>query len=135
MSRRLVRVAREVTVMGSIGALAALALVYGIDHAPDLNPTPPAVMSHDGTPRPDTSIDESVTVGPAVIDEDDPRFNCLTMGNHICGPGYVPVTAEQADALAEGDEAGAAPVDWRSCLIWPKGQTLVVCPDGTVVTR
>lgn len=66
------------------------------------------------------------------ITEEDPRWNCLTMGNGVCGPTYVPVTPEQADNLSEGDEGGDFP--WESCLIDIDSTTTVVCPDGTVVT-
>lgn len=66
------------------------------------------------------------------ITEEDPRWNCLTMGNLRCGPTYVPVSPEQADNLSEGEQGSAYP--WESCLIDIDATTTVVCPDGTVVT-
>lgn len=66
------------------------------------------------------------------IFEDDPRWNCLTMGNHICGPNYQPVDQPLADALAEGDKPDATTYDWESCLVSYGDTMIVVCPDGWV---
>jgi hypothetical protein len=113
------------TVTGiAVGLALAVGLVYGIDHDHDLEPTPSQV----GTPAPIVEVE--------TITEDDVRWNCLTMGNRVCGPDYVPVTTEQADNLAEGDNPPgwlASDYPWESCLN-DTGTGLVVCPDGLVVT-
>lgn len=102
-----------------IGAAAAFGLAYGIDHDPDLAPTP---KSH------------GVTATPTIA-EDDPAWNCLTMGNRTCGPDYVPVDAEMADALMEASDQPVT-YRWEACLAdyGTDGAYTVVCPDGTVVT-
>ncbi|MGV0949408.1 MAG: hypothetical protein ACOYB3_01960 [Azonexus sp.] len=64
-----------------------------------------------------------------VLTEEDAGWNCLTMGNHLCGPDYLPMSSAMADALAEGEHPE---VDWMSCLT--DKISVVVCPDGTVVT-
>lgn len=66
----------------------------------------------------------------ATVTEDDPAWNCLTMGNLRCGPDWVPlpqVIAHQIGLDVDGDQAG--------CL-WLAGATTsyVVCPDGFVTT-
>lgn len=63
------------------------------------------------------------------ISEDDPRWNCLTMGNGVCGPDYRPVDAELSDALSEGEVAK----DYTSCLVREGDTTYIVCPDGQVL--
>lgn len=68
------------------------------------------------------------------IAEDDPRWNCLTMGNRTCGPDFVPVTQELADALAEGAKEDATTYDWESCLVKYGDTTYIVCPDGYTET-
>jgi hypothetical protein len=65
------------------------------------------------------------------IMEDDPRWNCLTMGNHVCGPDWRHVTAEEADSLAEGSDLPFT-YRWEDCLT--VDMSVVVCPDGQVVT-
>lgn len=62
-----------------------------------------------------------------VISDDDPTFNCLTMGNLICGPTYQPVDDEFADTLNEGRPEFR---DWTGCLYQVGPTTDIVCPDG-----
>jgi len=50
------------------------------------------------------------------------------------GTGWDHVTHEFADALAEGLNPGDDTRDWESCWIRVADTTVVVCPDGTVVT-
>ena len=73
------------------------------------------------------------TRGTAVaprVEEDSPLWNCLTMGNGICGPSYVKVSQSLGDALAEGDDAAFSDRVWEDC----KTNThVVVCPWGQVV--
>lgn len=84
------------------------------------------------SPPPDP-VTVSVTI-PAWADpgitEDDPGWNCLTMGNGLCGPEYAPVTTELADVLTEASDVDRA---WEACL-WRSipDATAVVCPDGSV---
>lgn len=71
--------------------------------------------------------------------EDQPGWNCLTMGNLECGPDWVPVTAELGDALAEGEDfdTGYPDSTWDGCLVngTPGDAITVVCPDGYVTTQ
>lgn len=73
---------KTLAVIGIVGAL-----VYGVAVA--LVSTSQA----DGTVEvPSTIVTEihaevGVNAGP-VITEDDPRWDCATMGNKICGPGF-----------------------------------------------
>lgn len=66
--------------------------------------------------------------------EDEPGWNCLTMGNLTCGPTYVPVVTAVlgdgsllTDALVEGERQ-----DWSGCLIEFGDTSTIVCPDGYV---
>lgn len=70
------------------------------------------------------------------IEEDDPRWDCATMGNKVCGwkdpllkQGWEPVSQELADALAEGEEAGSTR-DWEDCLVRYGDTTWIRCEDG-----
>lgn len=88
---------------------------------------------------PTTSVAPVVleTVGTAAVQEDDPRWNCMTMGNRICGPNWKPVPQELGDALAEGvSEApeNADTRDWEACLVDEGDTTYIVCPDGYTMT-
>jgi hypothetical protein len=65
------------------------------------------------------------------ITEDDPRWNCLTMGNRKCGPDYKPVPKGLAEALYEGVDTKE---DWTKCLVNFGDTTVIVCPDGRVET-
>lgn len=64
------------------------------------------------------------------VSEDDWRWNCLTMGNHLCGPDWVPVDKEFDDLLDEVEQ----PSRWTDCLTFNDGEAdLVVCPDDRPV--
>lgn len=63
--------------------------------------------------------DSLITSEPA---EDEPGFNCLTMGNRICGPDWQPADPEWS---AEPD--GTTHED---CLVLIGETTYLVCPDG-----
>lgn len=65
------------------------------------------------------------------ITEDDPRWNCMTMGNHTCGPNWVPVPTPLADALAEGSKDDATTFDWEGRCLTNNLDT-AVCDDGWV---
>lgn len=64
------------------------------------------------------------TADPYATTEDSPMWNCLTMGNHKCGPTYKPVPADIAyeEALPSG------------CLMDTSAtaKPVIVCPDGSV---
>lgn len=83
------------------------------------------------------------STAPVVVEEDDPRWNCMTMGNKVCGPVFVPVSsiAGLGDALAEGDDAttptgtNTAPTrNWEACMVWEGDTTYIHCPDGFTTT-
>ena len=84
------------------------------------------------SPPPDP-VTVSVTIpawADAGLSEDDPGWNCLTMGNRVCGPEYGPVTTELADVLAEGDDPDRV---WEACVYAATGDVLTIaCPDGYV---
>lgn len=60
----------------------------------------------------------AVAVPP--VAEDEPGWNCLTMGNRRCGPDWKP-----AHRVIDGH---------RDCLWLIGDTTLVACPDGYVTT-
>lgn len=81
------------------------------------------------------------TIAPTpTIEEDDPRWNCMTMGNRICGPDWEPVKPELGDALSEGSDKPFT-FRWEDCKVkWENEDgtaysdaTIVVCPDGDVI--
>lgn len=103
----------------------------------------------DGPVKPVNTPTVTVTASPT-IHEDDPGWDCETMGNRVCGPAeptiYVdgpawsPVTPELADALAEGDDTApenATTREWETCLVhgYPGDAITVVCPDGYVTSQ
>ncbi|MEO7555482.1 MAG: hypothetical protein ABIV94_02605, partial [Acidimicrobiales bacterium] len=65
-------------------AIAASALVLVVDHlaVPD-QPAPPAPAPVTARPAPGTI---TTTNTPTSCQEDDPCWDCSTMGNHVCGP-------------------------------------------------
>jgi len=99
----------------ALGALFAAGCIYAADADDLAGPQPPAL--------------ETTT-----IQEDDPRWNCMTMGNRICGPNWNLVPQELADALAEGGAPDATTRDWEVCRVRLDDTTIVVCPDGWVET-
>jgi len=64
----------------------------------------------------------TVASAPVIFD-DEPGFNCLTMGNRMCGPDYVPFPEPVTD------EVGTVHVD---CLIMVGESSTLVCRDGYV---
>lgn len=83
-----------------------------------------------------TMSTDPAPVAPAAVhvEEDSPGWNCLTMGNRVCGPAFVPVSQDLGDALAEGDDPAATTRDWESCMVNEGDTTFIVCPDGFVET-
>lgn len=65
----------------------------------------------------------------APVQEDDPSWNCFTMGNKSCGK-IKHVTQELGDVLAEGDDRTGY-YNWESCVV---DDVSIMCPDGNVVT-
>lgn len=66
------------------------------------------------------------------IDETSPQWNCLTMGNKVCGGEWEPVeTATVADGsplldvITEGERQ-----EWDGCMVRFGDTTTIVCPDG-----
>lgn len=62
------------------------------------------------------------------VEEDSPEWNCLTMGNKVCGPGYTPLPPEMYLDVFMPE---ALP---KVCLWEVADTTTIVCTDGTVVT-
>ena len=82
-----------------------------------------AVAASPPEPAPVPAVTASSPGGPA---EDEPGWNCLTMGNLECGPTYHPLTTGQHQALVT---AHGGLDDWQGCLT---DQVTVVCPDSYV---
>lgn len=99
----------------TIGVVSALLIVSMMDRE-----MPPA-------PEP-TPVTGQVPQGEALSPpaEDEPGWNCLTMGNLECGPDWAPLTAEQIQGIT-WSHAGYD--DWQGCLT---DQVTVVCDDGYV---
>lgn len=101
-------------------SVAALGLAYGIDHQASLDPTPATVVSQVGTPNYPPPA-ESYT-----ITEDDPEWNCLTMGNHQCGPEWDPLPEDLYSHIGVSDD--------EQCVWRLADTTVIVCSDGQVIT-
>lgn len=97
-------------VAGVVGAL--IVIVAASPPSPPPEPTPVTGELDAGTSSP-----------PA---EDEPGWNCLTMGNLECGPEWAPLTAEQ---IQEITRSHAGYDDWQGCLT---DQVTVVCDDDYV---
>ena len=65
----------------------------------------------------------------ATLNEDAVGWNCLTMGNRVCGDAFAPIGSPLADALAEGEDSATPARDWSVCLV-DAARTFIVCPDG-----
>ena len=124
-----------------LGAVAALALVWGIDTDPDLSTTPEREqachMACDSQPPyggPDEAEQGGVIPAPAEgeagITDDSPGFNCLTMGNRVCGPGWERVPDDVYASIYNGN----LPTDTDYC-VWSTGALVTIaCTDGMVTT-
>lgn len=127
----------EITVGTLLGAATALALVYGIDHDPDLAPTPADTVSVTASPTEpyggwdeatqeiDCWDDASCAAPGHTITEDDARWNCLTMGNRVCGPQWQPLPEAMYSRIGISDD--------ETCVWLVDETTLVACTDGQVV--
>lgn len=77
------------------------------------------------------SLDRAAVSQPA---EDEPGWNCFTMGNRSCGT-LPHVTPEMAgDVYAEGDTEPPRSSDtrrWEDCVV--ADDRTVMCPDGFVL--
>ncbi len=76
------------------------------------------------------------------------RYDCLTMGNRKCGPGWRHLQSWEIDVAAEaeqdeGSPSGSIDHPWEQCLIRPahgypdgqdQGVTFIDCPDWYVQT-
>lgn len=105
-------VALAVLILACLGS----SLAFPAETTPVASPATMATL----TPRP--------TGSP--VAEDDLRFNCLTMGNRLCGPSWIPVPRDLYGPLNET----VADRDWRDCLIHYGDTTVVACADGGVYT-
>ncbi len=87
--------------------------------------------------------DTAVEVGPkppvmaAEPAEDAPGWNCLTMGNKVCGSKWRPVDQAFAEILAQDARDTQTPghdvAYFRTCLYVNGDTAWVVCPDGYVM--
>ena len=103
----------------SVACLLSLLAGAGIGHA---------LMPSDLATTPSAS--PSVTVEAPKITEDDWRWNCLTMGNKVCGPGWTFVD-DELDSLLDDVEY---PSTWQACITRNDGEVdLIVCGDGRPV--
>lgn len=92
-------------------------------------PTPTPTVT---APKPRPTVTVTVKAKPK------PRAT-ITVGPVVTGPGWVHVTQEFGDALAEGESQPPENADtrkWEQCLVhFDTGDTyVVVCPDGYVVS-
>lgn len=85
-------------------------------------------------PAPEPEPAPVVTAEPVCYEDDLYCWNCLTMGNGVCGPDWQPLDSGWQDAMAEGGAPDATTRDWSVCLVKVGDTTVVVCPDGWVET-
>lgn len=75
----------------------------------------------------------ATTNTPTRITEDDPRWNCLTMGDHLCGPKYKVIDdTEYPSAWFKTIATNHPGYDPYRCLIAVDDTTEIVCQDGWV---
>jgi hypothetical protein len=89
------------TTLITLLALVALAFASSTVLASDIvvlcAGDPPVCTEAPEVPEPDDPLPE--LPGPSadeIVTEDDPRWDCETMGNRICGPTIIPDTAMAA---------------------------------------
>lgn len=126
----------------SLGAFLLIAIWWASappteDVTPRYDTPPPATA----TPAPHRTIDlysgppattlpDTSTIPEGDVQEDMPGFNCLTMGNHRCGPDWEPLPDDVFAEIMDGETQTAT--DY--CL-WLTGETtLIVCSDGFTTT-
>ena len=66
--------------------------------------------------------DTSCAAPGHTIQEDEPGWNCLTMGNHSCGPEWTPFWGDIYDLDPNAPH--------ENCLVRIGDTSTVVCPDG-----
>jgi hypothetical protein len=117
--RQIIGEVRGFAAVTAVAVAATLGLMYGIDHDPDLAPSDTVSATVIAPPVAETPETETIT-------EDDPRWNCITMGNHICGPDWEPIP--------ESLYAGLGVSDDEQCAWHVADTTTVVCSDEQVFT-
>ena len=131
MRRALVAASDNLTAF-VLGGAVALAMVWGIDHDPDLAPTPPKqpVPCHGTAACDTTKAPEAVLPGenPGISD-DTPGFNCLTMGDLTCGPEWDAMPDDTFEHIQ-----GRPQTATDYCLWLIADTTLIACTDGLVAT-
>lgn len=107
---------RQKVAFWTITALALILLPLG---AIAYTPTSPTI-------RPTTPMATIYTTNTQTrITEDDPRWNCLTMGNRTCGAGTTisPTLGDYLNKTLDGD----VPLSWGGCyFLNPKE---ITCPS------
>lgn len=99
-----------------VAGVAACLLVAGcMESAPAVDSGPVSA--------PAVSVTAPVTA-PVTVEEDSPEFNCLTMGNRVCGQPFVPFWGDVVDASGVNHSPG--------CLVSYGDTSTMVCPDGFV---
>lgn len=134
------RTARPLLVVLGLLAGTVTVLILNGPHRRAVTPPPPTLATVASVAAPITvstiahpderapaTITWTNTPGP-VIQEDDPRWNCLTMGNRTCGPAYVALSPVWVRALAQ-EHPGYDPA---LCLVNVDDTTTLACQDGWV---
>lgn len=117
--------------MAVIGAVGTVALAWAAGINPlhlSTTPAPSQVVTATASPTEAQEIDcwDDASCATSTITEDDPRWNCLTMGNRRCGPAWTPVPEAVYPSLPVSDD--------EQC-VWLVGDTTtIVCSDGQVFT-
>lgn len=65
-----------------------------------------------------------------VTEEDLFHFNCLTMGNHKCGPTWLPIDVGWREQVVLDNPSQ----DPKGCLVLVGDTTYIDCPNGRIYT-
>lgn len=106
---------KRVTIAAAALAVAAFVAAVSVAQADDWpTPAPTVTVTVTAPVTPSTP--------PAPVAEDDPAWNCLTMGNHRCGPEWEPFPSPAVEGPDGTQHTG--------CLIRFGDTSFIVCPDG-----
>lgn len=73
-------------------------------------------------------ITVTVTSVPGVGAEDDPSWDCRTMGNRTCGGQLLTRDMVESLFINQSDTR-----DWWACRVYPGDAPMIICPDGYTV--
>jgi hypothetical protein len=125
----------------ALGVYAGRTDVPAPTPVPTVTATAP-VVTVTATPAPAPTVTVTAKAKPrptvTVTAKAKPRAT-VTTGPVVAGPGWVAVSQEFADALAEGESQppeSATTRAWEQCLVhFDTGDTyVIVCPDGYVTS-